>query len=226
LPHRKMEANAGKNDRELEVFSGFVAASRLPVFPGSIRHSPENVNEPDIICSVGGGEEYFEISEIFWEQPAIQGETLAKGLHESGRAAKQKSELIAHGRTKEADQFVTAGSFGYPPLLSIRQSLRRKISKPYALGGRPCSVLLYYDRQSPVEPYDLLYECMPVLTEMLTAAAFKTVWLYQVNAVIGRIALRNGSLFMAFDNIYSEIFSSALRQANEAIARATSKGAS
>jgi hypothetical protein len=250
-----MGTTIGKNDRELEVFSGFVAASRLPVAPDTIRHSPENVDEPDVLCSVGGCEEYFEITEIFWERPEIPGETLAKGLHESGRAAKRKSGLIADGKPEEAGQIVTVGSFGYPPLLSIKQSLQRKISKPYALSGKPCSLLLYYDRQSPVEPYDLLYECMPVLTEMLTAAPFKIVWLYHhsvktsislrqgssgfarlasggrvrlsefsrsedVNAVIGKIALRNGELFMAFDSVYSETFNAALNQANAANARA------
>ena len=103
--------------------------------------------------------------------PDRLGLTLARGLDKSTKA----SQLIAQGRTDKA----SAGQFGYPPLLSFKQSLERKLTRSYTLhNGRPCSLLLYYDRQTAVEPYDLLFDCTEVLTTLLTDAVFDVVWLY------------------------------------------------
>jgi hypothetical protein len=238
-----------KENRELEVFRGFVEASPLAVASESIRHRPEP--EPDILCSVAGRDHYFELSEVLWESPEEPGRTVAKGHHESERAAHRKTELIRQGKTLAAAGVVTAGGFGYPPLLSLRQSLERKATKSYTLNGRPCSLLLFYSNQSPVEPYDYLFECQDVLTNLLSRAAFQTVWLYRhlfsnsialemgtlefaalglgpvplknfqgpsdLNAVIGKIVLKDGDLSMAFDATYSLRFYGALRDLKEVL---------
>lgn len=124
-----------KDARELDVFRAFVAAGHLPVNSETISHRPEP--EPDVLCSLAGGDHYFELSEVFWESPNKPGYTVAKGLHESVKASK----LIAQGKTDNASM----GQFGYPPLLSFKQSLERKLTRHYTLHNeRPCSLLLYY----------------------------------------------------------------------------------
>lgn len=240
-----------KGARELEVFRAFVAAAQIPVTLESISHRPEP--EPDVLCSCAGEDRYFELSEIFWEIPGQPGRTLARGLHESEKAAQLKSRLLAEGKTEEASAVETAGQFPYPVLLPLKQSLERKVTKAYSLGNRPCSLLLYYGLQNPFQPYDLLFECTDVLIRLLAGAAFDVVWLYhhpvsnsisldigtsgyeamvtgrgvplstfstpeQIRAVIGRIALREGRLSMAFDARYSDTFSTVLHAAHSAMA--------
>jgi hypothetical protein len=172
-----MYANTPKDDRELEVFRGFVEASHLAISPESIRHRPEP--EPDILCTVTGDDQYFELSEVLWEAPGEPGRTIMKGYYESERAARRKAALIAEEKLTEADQVVTAGGLGYPPLVSLKQSLARKTAKSYALHDRPCSLLLFYANQNPMEPYDLLFDCQDVLIDLLAPAAFDTVWIYR-----------------------------------------------
>lgn len=248
-----MNRHASKKESELEVFRAFAAAAHLPIASESINQPPEHTNEPDILCSVGGADHYFELSEVFCETPARSGETLAKGLRQSGEAAGLKSRLAAQGKTAEANQIVTGGQSRYPPLLPFKQSLERKTAKSYALRGRPCSLLLYYARQNWFEPYDLLFEYADVLKGLLAGAPFNVEWLYQhslpnstslslgtsepagiaagqpvpqsqfctreqVGAVIGRIALQEGRLSMAFDSYFSETFNAAWRKLNAALA--------
>jgi hypothetical protein len=242
-----------KDVRELEVFRAFVAAAQMPVALESIRHCPDP--EPDVLCSFAGEDHYFELSEVFWEVPGQPGYTLAKGLHESEKAARLKSQLLAKGRTEQASAVETAGRFPYPPLLSLKQSLERKRTRTYSLHRRQCSLLLYYGRQSPFEPYDLLFECTDVLIRLLTGAAFDVVWIYhhsvsnsisldigtsgygamatgrpvplsafsipeEIRAVVGRIALREGHLSMAFDAHYANTFSAVLKAAHSSMATA------
>ena len=178
-----------KDAHELEVFRAFVAASNLPVAAESIQHSCEGTNEPDILCSIRGVDEYFELSEVHWETPKRRGQTLTKGYHMSDEAAKSKANLIAKGRIAEADAIVTAGQFGYPPLESLAQSFERKIGKKYSLNNRPFSLLLYYDHQSPYEPYDWLFGCWDIIEQLLSSALFKVVWIYH-HAAANPISLK------------------------------------
>jgi hypothetical protein len=166
-----------KEERELDVFGGFVAASSLPIPPASIRHCKDP--EPDILCSLAGANEYFELSEVLWERPETPGYTLARGIAESGKASKAKADLLSRGDSAGASQVMTAGAFGYPPLLSLRQALERKKGKSYALNDGPCSLLLYYVLQDPIEPFDLLFDCTDKVRNLLFGTPFHTVWLYK-----------------------------------------------
>ncbi len=165
-----------KQKHELDVFRGFVHASQLPIIPDSISNRREP--EPDMLCSLAGEDHYFELSEVLWESRDQPGCTLAKGHHDSETAARRKSRLLSEGKVEKAGGIQTAGRLPFPPLLSLKQSLERKRSKHYELRYCSCSLLLYYERQSPVEPYDLLFECKGTLLRLLDGSVFDVVWLY------------------------------------------------
>jgi hypothetical protein len=230
------DTSTRKTSRELDVFRGFIEASGLPANPETISHPLEP--EPDILCCLAGSEQYFELSEVFWEPSEQPGHTLARGLDKSTRAAR----LVAQGQTA-----ASAGSFQYPPLASFTQSLERKLRKSYYLrNDRRCSLLLYYDRQTPVEPYDLLFGLTDALSQLLIGCVFDVVWLYHhafpgscsvnvggsafaalstgasvplsswstaesTRAVVGRLEPKQGCLTMSFDARYGITFYQVLR---------------
>ena len=67
-------------------------------------------------------------------------------------------------------------------------------------------MLLYYDRQTAVEPYFSLFDCdrRADLRDTLAGAVFEVVWLYDYSgcAVVGRPTVRDGMLDMVFDARY------------------------
>lgn len=61
---------------ELEVFSAFASAANFELADGStVSTDPP---EPDVLCTINGERQYFEIGEIMWEPPDSPGATLAK----------------------------------------------------------------------------------------------------------------------------------------------------
>ena len=172
-----MSADA-KRIHETEVFQGFVAASRLPIDPASIRGLEPP--RPDIECAGPDGEWLFELAEVLWQvqTPDAAVRTLAHGLAQSERASDQKANLLAAGQIEDAERIQTSGGFGYPALLSLIQALEKKCRKHYTLDG-PIFLLLYYERQDPVEPFDWLAERFRDLMQtLLTSGQFSVVWLY------------------------------------------------
>jgi hypothetical protein len=161
---------------ELQVFLGFASAANLPLKEGSAVNA--DPPEPDILCTIGGEQLYFELGEIMWEPPDSPGSTLAKGYHLSTERSQRKANLAAQGKHEDADKIQTRGQMRYPPLLSIKQALDKKCSRFYTTQGRSVSLLLYFERQSPYEPYHLLFECIPQLKEIIGRNQFDRIWIY------------------------------------------------
>ena len=165
---------------ELEVFRAFLSASRLPAELDSVRCFDEEGRDgcPDIVCTIAGRDCYFELSEVLWEG-SRPGNTLAKGLAESEKRARQKQSLVEQGRLDEAEAIRTWGSFGYPPLESLFCALERKRAKRYSVPRGPLSLLVYYERQDPFEPFDWIYDRFRERTlDILARSQFAEVWLF------------------------------------------------
>ena len=166
---------------EVEVFRGFLAASRLHIDPASVGSSTPPY--PDICCTKHPGDVcHFELAEILWEDPnpPLGVRTLAHGLAISQREGERKDDLLAAGRAAEAASIQTYGGFGAPPLAALLQVLQKKCMKHYQTDDAPLSLLLYYERESPMEPFDLLAEdpCRAALQYLLANSEFRDVWVY------------------------------------------------
>jgi hypothetical protein len=166
-----------KREHELQVFCDFAAAANLRLAEDSASNAEPP--QPDILCKVDDEVQYFEIAEVMWEIPGQPGETLAKGLHRSEEASRHKAALVAAGKLAEAAQIQTWGRHPYPPLLSLRQALEKKCSRSYETSALKVSLLLYYSRQTPFEPFDLLFDCTDILQEILSSSPFLRIWIYQ-----------------------------------------------
>jgi hypothetical protein len=159
---------ARKQDHELSVFSGFVSASGLTIPPDSI--CAEEPPLPDIRCTLAGAQRFFELAEVLWKDPDPQAPvaSLAHGLAQSERASRRKAALRAEGRIEEAEQIQTWGGFGSPPLAALLQLLDKKCVKQYETDQCPLSLLLYYERANPSEPFDrLIHQTVPRLTGLV-----------------------------------------------------------
>ena len=183
-----MQNSVIKKRHEIDVFAAFVAASCLPIPPESIRCISDNEGLPDISCKVTDKDQYFELTEIMWETSDEAGEagcTLAKGLEISERRSILRSELVTQGKSEEARKLITRGCFEYPVLESVFQAIQRKVMTRYA---SPCSLLLYYERQTPIEPYEWLFlgGYRKTLTSLLTRATFDVVWLFDYTPINSR----------------------------------------
>ncbi len=117
-----------------------------------------------------------------WEATAEPIVTLRHGLAKSEEASRKKAQLVAQGRVDEAAQIRTWGSFGSPPLGSLIVALGKKIGKTYQTDGRPLYLLLYYEHQGAIEPFDRLLSVEAghnYVKQFLTDSPFSTVWLYR-----------------------------------------------
>jgi hypothetical protein len=75
----------------------------------------------------------------------------------------------------------TAGSFTYPSLASLILALQNKCEKldDYQTDGYPLSLLLYYERQSPFEPFERLTDYYyGQIQALLMPGRFADVWVY------------------------------------------------
>lgn len=167
-----------KELHEAQVFRAFVAAAGLPIDPFSIQN--EGPPYPDIRCLKGDAVCRFELAEVLWEDPDGEVATIAHGLARSKSASEQKAALITAGRHEEADQIQTWGSFGSPALASLLHVLQKKCLKRYQLDDDAVSLLLYYERADPMEPYDRLMDdpLRRAIHMLLSTSPFREVWLY------------------------------------------------
>jgi hypothetical protein len=161
---------------ELEVFSAFASAANFELADGSTEST--NPPEPDVLCTISGERQYFEIGEIMWAPPDNPGATLAKGHHLSDRESRRKAGLLAEGKHEEADRIQTWGGLGWPLLASIKQALEKKCARTYQAYGRRVSLLLYYERQPPHEPFYLLFDRKEYIKDLLNASQFDRIWMY------------------------------------------------
>lgn len=161
---------------ELEVFSAFASAANFKLADGS--SASTDPPEADVLCTVSGERQYFEIGEIMWEPPDSPGATLAKGHHLSERESRRKAGLLATGKHEEADRIQTWGGMGWPLLASIKQALEKKCSRTYQTHGRKVSLLLYFERQPPHEPFYLLFDRTNYIKTLLNASQFDRIWVY------------------------------------------------
>lgn len=166
-----------KQSHEADVFLGFISAAQLAIDVCSVvNEAPPYpdircIKNPDAVCR-------FELAEVLWEDPGAEITSLAHGLALSKRASDEKAELLAAGRFEEAYQIQTWGGFEYPPLASLVQVLQKKCAKYYQTDGSPVSLLLYYERESPQEPFELLIDYSASVHALLATSQFSDVWLY------------------------------------------------
>jgi hypothetical protein len=168
---------------EVDLFGGFLIAAclQLQIDPASVANvTPPH---PDIRCTMHpDGLCHFELAEILWEDPnpPLGVRTLAHGLAISEHEGERKDALLAAGRVAEAASIQTGGAFGAPPLAALLQALQKKCAKRYETDGTPVHLLLYYERESPVEPFELLADdpWQTVLQSLLANSQFSDVSVY------------------------------------------------
>lgn len=166
-----------KQLHEADVFLGFISAAQLDIDACSVENDTPPypdircIKNPDTVCR-------FELAEVLWEDPGADIVSLAHGLALSKRASDEKAGLLAAGRLEEAQQIQTWGGFGHEPLASLLQVLQKKCAKRYQTDGHPLSLLLYYERESPFEPFERLADHPEILYSLLAASQFSDVWLY------------------------------------------------
>lgn len=167
-----------KQLHEAQVFRSFIAAAGLPIDPSSIGN--EDPPYPDIRCVKKDAVCRFELAEVLWEDPDGEIASLAHGLARSESASEKKAALMAAGRHEDAEQIQTWGSFGSPALASLLHVLQKKCLKRYQPDDDAVSLLLYYERGDPLEPYDRLMDdpFRPAIHMLLSASQFREVWLY------------------------------------------------
>ncbi len=235
---------ARQQDHELGVFRGFVSASGLNIPPDSIHVQ----DRPDIRCAIDSKLCLFELAEVLWKDPDPNAAvaTLAHGLALSERASRRKAALRAEGRLAEAERIQTSGSFRNPPLAALLQVLESKCAKSYSTDNSPLSLLLYYQRASPCDPFGWLTKHYgPAVQAMLETSPFECVWLYHhpsafsfdvrgaapgvpiplraftspesQRSVIGRMRLVEGSLSFVFDSSFAQNFSAVEAELAEVI---------
>ena len=166
-----------KRAHEADVFLGFISAAWLPIDPCSVEN--EAPPYPDIRCIKNSNVVCrFELAEILWEDPGAEITSLAHGIALSKRASDQKAVLLAAGRLEDAQKIQTWGRFGHAPLASLLQVLQKKCAKIYRTDGSPVSLLLYYERDSPLEPFERLIDHAVAVHALLVTSQFSDVWLY------------------------------------------------
>ena len=104
--------------------------------------------------------------------------TLPHGLAKSDSAADEKEALISAGRIDEAERIQTWGAFHSPVLGSLLQMLDKKCRKRYATDDHPVSLLLYYEREQPNDPFEKLLDIRESIHFLLAHSQFSEVWLY------------------------------------------------
>lgn len=67
---------------------------------------------------------------------------------------------------------------GWRFLASIKHALEKKCNRTYETDRRKVSLLLYFERQPPHEPFYLLFDRTNYLKELLNASPFGRIWIY------------------------------------------------
>jgi hypothetical protein len=141
--------------REYLTFLNFARVAPLDIDPNSIQNRP--VPEPDILCSVAGSREYFELGEV-------TDEGLAK-------------------RASIAERAGLDTNFGYmgqfEPLLKM---ITQKCSKTYSTNRLPASLLLHYNvgHQTPYPHVvaQVASDLRQLASQQFEASPFAAIWFY------------------------------------------------
>jgi hypothetical protein len=172
-------AKTAKQAHEADVFRAFISAGQLAIDPSSVQNMEPDY--PDIRCTrLCGTICLFELGELLWEDQDGMVKSLAHGLALSERAAGQKEALVSAGRPEDAERIQTWGGFESPLLGSLLQMLDKKCRKHYETDSHPLSIslLLYYEKASPIEPFEDLFDARKAIHYLLAGSQFSEVWLY------------------------------------------------
>jgi hypothetical protein len=166
-----------KQKREREVFLGFIDAAHLPIDPQSVKSRKPDY--PDIECVTrGSATGFFELGEVQWHDDDAPIKSSAHAEAVSGERANEKEALLAAGRDAEAEAIQTWVGVRIPVLGSLLRMFNQKCEKLYETDGHPVSLLLYYSRESPDQPFEDLFGIRDALRYMISRSPFSDVWLY------------------------------------------------
>jgi hypothetical protein len=234
--------NEEKQKCEREVFLGFIDAAHLPIDPQSVKSREPDYSDIECVTR-SGATRFFELGEVQWHDDDAPIKSAAHAEAVSRRKADEKEDHLAAGRNEEAEAIQTWVGGSIPVLGSLLRMLNQKCEKLYETDGHPVSLLLYYARESPEQPYEDLFGIREALCYMISRSQFSDVWLYHhapgyaqrfpdiiasesmvfraplasfvapedQRQVIGRIAIRDGEMTMAFDASYSADFGRGIR---------------
>jgi hypothetical protein len=83
--------------------------------------------------------------------------------------------------------------------------LRQKLTKRYETAGLPCHLLLFYDLQAPMGPFDYLLQWQQELAELIARSVFRRVWVFELGSgtVIGYLeAVDDRTLRVVYDWLF------------------------
>jgi hypothetical protein len=175
----RAKTNEQKENHEKEIFLGFIDAANLPIDPASVRNRQPRY--PDIECATLAGDlQGFELGEVQWHDHAGEVQSSAHAEAISAEKAQEKANLIAAGRHVEAEAIQTCVGFRSPLWGPFLRMFDQKCEKRYETDGYPVSLLLIYERESPYQPFDDLFDVplCDAICHMMNRSQFSDVWLY------------------------------------------------
>jgi hypothetical protein len=157
----------------------FTSAAGLHLDSAPIKLSPPS---PDFECIIHGERLLIEVGEVL--QTAF-----AKGVAYSGEQSHKKMKAISRGDSGTANSIRTAGSRSFPANASLERMLRQKLTKRYETGGLPSHLLLFYDHQVPLGPFEYVLQWQQELAELIARSVFWRVWIFELasGTVIGHL---------------------------------------
>jgi hypothetical protein len=85
---------------------------------------------------------------------------------------------LAAGRTEEAQAIRTCVGTRSPLWGPLLRMLDKKCEKRYETDGHPTGLLLFYERESPFQPFEELFDIHDALHHMMSRSQFSDVWFY------------------------------------------------
>ncbi|MCX6638183.1 MAG: hypothetical protein NT090_24275 [Acidobacteria bacterium] len=150
---------------------------------------------PDFECIIHGERLLFELGEMLQSN-------LAEGVAYSAKQSHKKMEAISRGDIETANSIQTAGSRSFPANASLERMLRQKLTKTYKTEGLPSHLLLFYDQQVPLGPFDYVLQWQQKIAGLIAGSVFQRVWIFELGSrtVIGYLeAAYDGTLRVLFD---------------------------
>lgn len=79
---------------------------------------------------------------------------------------------ISRGDGEAANSIRTDGRRSFPANAALERILRQKLKKTYATGAVPGCLLLFYDRQAPLGPFDYLLQLQQEIAGLTASSVF------------------------------------------------------
>src|ERR1035437_6374977 len=149
---------------------------------------------PDLECVVDGKPMLLELGEIIESH-------LAEGVAYSLKQTDQKMEALSSGNTIAASSIQTAGFRSFPANASLLRILVKKLSKSYETRGLPSHLLLFYDLERPLGPFDYLLQRPDVFARLIADSVFQRVWIFDLQS-----AIVMGYLEVSYDGALRTVF--------------------